>query len=116
MASTTFTSDIDSIEVPILDGSAEPFLQMLELAGIRKLRRMTAAISKSWRPLEVSKATGASAFIRDEFRVRCYVDFRTAGGPARGGNAGQPADLPASFGAPRTFASSATSSRCARWD
>src|ERR1700716_945058 len=27
--------DIDSIEVPILDGSAEPFMQMIEQAGIR---------------------------------------------------------------------------------
>src|SRR5437899_10482624 len=31
--------DIDSIEVPILDGSAEPFMQMLEKLGVRKLRR-----------------------------------------------------------------------------
>src|ERR1700674_4397679 len=30
--------DIDSIEIPILDGSAEPFMQMLEHAGVRKLR------------------------------------------------------------------------------
>src|ERR1700730_18129478 len=31
--------DIDSIEVPIMDGSAEPFMQMLEHAGIRRVRR-----------------------------------------------------------------------------
>src|SRR5437667_6538149 len=31
--------DINSIEVPILDGSAEPFMQMLEHSGVRKLRR-----------------------------------------------------------------------------
>ncbi len=31
--------DIDSIEVPILDGSAEPFLQLLDQAGVRRLRR-----------------------------------------------------------------------------
>src|SRR6267154_6526797 len=31
--------NIDSIEVPILDGSAEPFMQMLECSGVRKLRR-----------------------------------------------------------------------------
>ncbi len=31
--------DIDSIEIPILDGSAEPFMQMLERCGIRRLRR-----------------------------------------------------------------------------
>src|SRR5256885_16184287 len=28
--------NIDSIEVPILDGSAEPFMQMLEHSGVRK--------------------------------------------------------------------------------
>ena len=27
--------DIDSIEIPILDGSAEPFIQMLEKAGVQ---------------------------------------------------------------------------------
>src|SRR6516162_10515363 len=31
--------DIDAIEVPILDGSAEPFMRLLDQAGIRKLRR-----------------------------------------------------------------------------
>src|SRR5258708_2908368 len=31
--------EIDAIEVPILDGSAQPFLEMLECAGIRKQRR-----------------------------------------------------------------------------
>src|SRR6201998_426889 len=31
--------DIDSIEIPILDGSAEPFMQLLDQAGVRKLRR-----------------------------------------------------------------------------
>src|SRR5579871_4261685 len=31
--------DIDAIEVPILDGSAEPFMQLIDEAGIRKLRR-----------------------------------------------------------------------------
>src|SRR5215813_3464820 len=31
--------NIDSIEVPILDGSAEPFMQMLERAGVRRLRK-----------------------------------------------------------------------------
>src|SRR6478672_9326834 len=31
--------DIDAIEVPILDGSAEPFLRLLDEAGIRRLRR-----------------------------------------------------------------------------
>jgi len=73
--------DIDSIEVPILDGSAEPFMQMLEHAGVRKLRRKRRYL-KVLRPLEVAEADpGKTGFRRigiypaDEFRVRCYVDF-----------------------------------------
>src|SRR5256885_10393507 len=44
--------DIDSIEVPILDGSAEPFMQMLEHSGVRKLRRKRRYL-KILKPLEV---------------------------------------------------------------
>src|ERR1700734_381986 len=44
--------DIDSIEIPILDGSAEPFMQMLEHSGIRKLRRKRRYL-KVLQPLEV---------------------------------------------------------------
>ncbi len=67
--------DIDSIEVPILDGSAEPFLQMLELAGIRKLRRRRRYL-KVLRPLEVVEGDRRiGIYPAEEFRVRCYVDF-----------------------------------------
>lgn len=74
--------DIDSIEIPILDGSAEPFMQMLEHAGVRKLRRKRRYL-KVLKPLEVAEADpGRPGQIRriaiypaDEFRVRCYVDF-----------------------------------------
>src|SRR5579863_7318839 len=31
--------DIDAIEIPILDGSSQPFIDMLEQAGVRRLRR-----------------------------------------------------------------------------
>src|SRR6202007_551134 len=46
--------DIDSIEVPILDGSAEPFMQMLEQSGVRKLRRKRRYL-KIVKPLEVAE-------------------------------------------------------------
>src|SRR5437588_10461440 len=46
--------DIDSIEVPILDGSAEPFMQMLEQAGTRRLRRKRRYL-KVFKPLEVNE-------------------------------------------------------------
>src|SRR6204780_3349388 len=32
-------ADIDAIEVPILDGSSQPFIEMLQRAGIRRQRR-----------------------------------------------------------------------------
>src|SRR5215467_6469119 len=44
--------DIDAIEVPILDGSAEPFMQMLEHSGLRKLRRKRRYL-KVTKPVEV---------------------------------------------------------------
>jgi UDP-3-O-[3-hydroxymyristoyl] N-acetylglucosamine deacetylase len=67
--------DIDSIEVPILDGSAEPFMQMLEGAGTKRLRRKRRFL-KVLRPLEVIEGDRRiGIYPADEFRVRCYVDF-----------------------------------------
>jgi UDP-3-O-[3-hydroxymyristoyl] N-acetylglucosamine deacetylase len=67
--------DIDSIEVPILDGSAEPFMQMLLKAGVRRLRRRRRYL-KVLKPLEVVEGNRRiGIYPADEFRVRCYVDF-----------------------------------------
>ncbi len=67
--------DIDSIEVPILDGSAEPFMQMLGHAGVRRLRRKRRYL-KVLRPLEVTEGDRRiGIYPADEFHVRCYVDF-----------------------------------------
>jgi UDP-3-O-[3-hydroxymyristoyl] N-acetylglucosamine deacetylase len=67
--------DIDSIEIPILDGSAEPFMQMLERSGVRKLRRKRRFL-KVLRPLEVIEGDRRiGIYPSEEFRVRCYVDF-----------------------------------------
>jgi UDP-3-O-[3-hydroxymyristoyl] N-acetylglucosamine deacetylase len=67
--------DIDSIEVPILDGSAEPFMQMLEHSGVRKLRRKRRYL-KVLKPLEVTEGDRRiGIYPAGEFRVRCYVDF-----------------------------------------
>ncbi|HEY2460905.1 MAG TPA: UDP-3-O-acyl-N-acetylglucosamine deacetylase [Candidatus Acidoferrum sp.] len=67
--------DIDAIELPILDGSAEPFMQMLEHAGIRRLRRRRRYLSVL-KPLEVVEGDRRiGIYPADEFRVRCYVDF-----------------------------------------
>src|SRR5262249_3919188 len=67
--------DIDAIEVPILDGSAEPFLELLDAAGIRKLRRRRRYL-KILRPVEVIEADRRiPIYPADESRVECYVDF-----------------------------------------
>jgi UDP-3-O-[3-hydroxymyristoyl] N-acetylglucosamine deacetylase len=67
--------DIDSIEVPILDGSAEPFLQLLDQAGIRRLRRRRRYL-KIIKPVEViEQDRRIGIYPGDEFRVQCYVDF-----------------------------------------
>ncbi|HYL63460.1 MAG TPA: UDP-3-O-acyl-N-acetylglucosamine deacetylase [Candidatus Methylomirabilis sp.] len=67
--------DIDSIEIPILDGSAEPFMEMLDHAGIRRLRRKRRYL-KVLKPLEVVEGDRRiGIYPADEFRVRCYVDF-----------------------------------------
>jgi len=67
--------DIDAIEVPILDGSAEPFLRLLDAAGIRKLRRRRRYL-KILRPVEVIEADRRiGIYPADEFHVECYVDF-----------------------------------------
>src|SRR6266849_8599246 len=67
--------DIDSIEIPILDASAEPFMQMLERSGMRKLRRKRRYL-KILKPLEVTEGDRRiGIYPADEFRVRCYVDF-----------------------------------------
>ena len=67
--------DINSIEVPILDGSAEPFMRMLEQSGLRKLRRRRR-YRKVLKPLEVREGDRRiGIYPAEEFRVRCYVDF-----------------------------------------
>lgn len=73
--------DLDAIEVPILDGSSQPFVAMLEQAGIRKLRRKRRYL-KVLQPLEFSDGDRCiGIYPANEFRVRCLVDY---GHPAVG--------------------------------
>ena len=67
--------DIDSIEVPILDGSAEPFLQLLDQAGIRRLRRRRRYL-KVIKPVEViEQDRRIGIYPASDFSVQCFVDF-----------------------------------------
>jgi UDP-3-O-[3-hydroxymyristoyl] N-acetylglucosamine deacetylase len=67
--------DLDALEVPILDGSSQPFVDMLERAGIRKLRRKRRYL-KVLRPLEFADGDRCiGVYPAKEFRVRCLVDY-----------------------------------------
>ncbi len=67
--------DLDALEVPILDGSSQPFIEMLEKAGIRKLRRKRRYL-KVLRPLEFADGDRCiGVYPAEEFRVRCLVEY-----------------------------------------
>jgi len=67
--------DVDAIELPILDGSAEPFMRMLDKAGVRRLRRKRRYL-RLLKPVEVVEdGRRIGIYPADEFSVRCYVDF-----------------------------------------
>jgi UDP-3-O-[3-hydroxymyristoyl] N-acetylglucosamine deacetylase len=67
--------DIDAMEVPILDGSAQPFVEMLERAGVRRLRRRRRYL-RVLRPLEIADGDRRiGIYPAEEFRVHCLVDY-----------------------------------------
>jgi UDP-3-O-[3-hydroxymyristoyl] N-acetylglucosamine deacetylase len=67
--------DVDNLEVPILDGSAQPFIEMLQRAGLRRLRRRRRYLQvlKTLEFADGDRRIGI--YPADEFRVRCFVDF-----------------------------------------
>src|SRR5262244_3953679 len=67
--------EVNALELPILDGSAKPFIDLLAQAGIRQLRRQRRYI-KVVKPLEFADGDRLlGIYPADEFRVHCYVDF-----------------------------------------
>jgi UDP-3-O-[3-hydroxymyristoyl] N-acetylglucosamine deacetylase len=67
--------ELDNLEVPILDGSAQPFVDMLAAAGIRRLRQRRKYL-KVVKPLTFSDGDRRiGVHPADEFRVHCFVDF-----------------------------------------
>jgi UDP-3-O-[3-hydroxymyristoyl] N-acetylglucosamine deacetylase len=67
--------EVDAAEIPVMDGSAAPFVAMIERAGIVEQDALRQAI-KVLRPIEVGDAA-KSMSIRpaDEFRVSFEIDF-----------------------------------------
>lgn len=67
--------EIDNLEVPILDGSAQPFINMLKQAGTRRLRRRRRYL-KVVKPLEFSEGDRRiGIYPARDFQVHCYVDY-----------------------------------------
>jgi UDP-3-O-[3-hydroxymyristoyl] N-acetylglucosamine deacetylase len=68
-------AEIDALEVPILDGSSQPFIEMLQVAGIREMRRKRRYI-RVLKPLEFSDGVRRiGIYPGGDFRVHCMVDF-----------------------------------------
>ena len=67
--------ELNALELPILDGSAQPFIDMLEQAGIRRLRKRRRYL-KVLKPLEfVEGDRRIGIYPAQEFRVRCFVEY-----------------------------------------
>lgn len=67
--------EVDALELPILDGSSKPFIEMLMQAGIRKLRRQRRYIHVV-KPLEFADGDRRiGIYPADEFLVHCFVDY-----------------------------------------
>lgn len=67
--------EIDNLEVPILDGSALPFLRLLSQAGLRR-QRARRRYAKVLRPLEVDEGSKRIGVYPSEyFHVTCRINF-----------------------------------------
>lgn len=67
--------EIDNLEVPILDGSALPFLRMISQIGLQR-QRSRRRYAKVLRPIEVEEgAKRIAVYPSDEFHVSCRINF-----------------------------------------
>jgi UDP-3-O-[3-hydroxymyristoyl] N-acetylglucosamine deacetylase len=74
--------ELDALELPILDGSAQPFIDLLAEAGTRRLRRKRRYI-RVLKPLEFSDGDRRiGIYPADDFSIHCFVDYQhPAAGP-----------------------------------
>ncbi|HWE51983.1 MAG TPA: UDP-3-O-acyl-N-acetylglucosamine deacetylase [Bryobacteraceae bacterium] len=68
--------EIDNLEVPILDGSGQPFVEMLRTAGVRQLRRKRKYL-RIRRPVTVVDGLKRISILpANSFRLTCDIDFK----------------------------------------
>ena len=69
--------ELDALELPILDGSAKPFIELLGRAGTRRLRRRRRYL-RVVKPLEFTDGDRRiGIYPASEFRVHCFADYLT---------------------------------------
>jgi UDP-3-O-[3-hydroxymyristoyl] N-acetylglucosamine deacetylase len=67
--------EIDNLEVPILDGSGQPFVDLLAQAGVRRYRRKRRYL-RIRRPISVEdRGRRISILPAESFRLTCETDF-----------------------------------------
>ncbi len=67
--------EIDNLEVPILDGSSRPFIELIRKAGVRQLRRKRRYL-RITRPVVVEDGRKRISIVpADVFRLTCDIDF-----------------------------------------
>jgi UDP-3-O-[3-hydroxymyristoyl] N-acetylglucosamine deacetylase len=69
--------EIDNLEVPILDGSGQPFVQLIRRAGVKQLRTRRKYLSIR-RPIVVEdeeRGKRISILPADSFRLTCDTDY-----------------------------------------
>jgi UDP-3-O-[3-hydroxymyristoyl] N-acetylglucosamine deacetylase len=67
--------ELDALELPILDGSSKPFIELLARAGTRRQRKQRRYI-RVVKPLEFSDGDRRiGIYPAREFRVHCVVDY-----------------------------------------
>ena len=67
--------ELDALELPILDGSSQPFIEMLSQAGIRRLRKRRRYL-KVIKPLEFTDGgRRIGIYPADDFQVYCHVEY-----------------------------------------
>lgn len=67
--------EIDNLEVPILDGSGKPFVDLLREAGVRQLKRQRKYL-RIRRPITVEEGQKRISILPDDvFRLSCEIDF-----------------------------------------
>lgn len=67
--------EIDNLEVPILDGSGKPFVELIAQAGLRQYRRKRRFF-RIRRPVSVEdRGKRISILPADSFRLTCEIDF-----------------------------------------